>query len=93
MLLDYLEVRGIGMLNIKTIFGETAVRRKKFKLIIELKKFDTSSKLQRLPQNSSQENILGVEVRKITLPVAAGRNLAVLVEAAVRNYILAIKRH
>ena len=67
MLLDYLEVRGIGMLNIKTIFGETAVRRKKnLKLIIELKKFDTSSKLQRLPLDSSQENILGVEVRKIT---------------------------
>ena len=61
------------------------------KLIIELKKFDTESKLQRLPLNSSQENILGVEVRKITLPVAAGRNLAVLVEAAVRNYIPAIK--
>ena len=92
MLLDYLEVRGIGMLNIKTIFGETAVRRKKnLKLIIELKKFDTSSKLDRLPLNSSQENILGVEVRKITLPVAAGRNLAVLVEAAVRNYILQLR--
>ena len=92
MLLDYLEVRGIGMLNIKTIFGETAVRRKKnLKLIIELKKFDTSSKLQRLPLNSSHENILGVEVRKITLPVAAGRNLAVLVEAAVRNYILQLR--
>ena len=89
MLLDYLEVRGIGMLNIKTIFGETAVRRKKnLKLIIELKK---STKLQRLPLDSSQENILGVYVRKIILPVAAGRNLAVLVEAAVRNYILHLR--
>lgn len=92
MLLDYLEVRGLGMLNIKTIFGETAVRRKKnLKLIVELKKFDTASKLPRLPLNSSQENILGVEVRKVTLPVAAGRNLAVLVEAAVRNYILQLR--
>ena len=61
------------------------------KLIIELKKFDTESKLQRLPLDSSQENILGVYVRKIILPVAAGRNLAVLVEAAVRNYILHLR--
>jgi HPr kinase/phosphorylase len=90
LLRDFLEVRGLGMLNIRTMFGETAVRRKKsLKLIVHLYRppFDDLSKLERLP-TSSVEEILGIKISKVELPVMAGRNLAVLVEAAARNFVL-----
>jgi HPr kinase/phosphorylase len=90
LLRDYLEVRGLGMLNIRTMFGETAVRRKKsLKLIVHLYRppHDDLSKLDRLP-TSGFEDILGVKIKKVELPVMAGRNLAVLVEAAARNFVL-----
>ncbi len=94
VLRDYLEVRGLGMLNIRTIFGETAVRRRKnMKLIVHLEKTTISdiSAFERLPLSNLNENILNVNIRKVIIPVAAGRNLAVLVEAAVRNYILQLR--
>ncbi|MDN5754084.1 MAG: HPr(Ser) kinase/phosphatase [Nitrosospira sp.] len=94
MLRDFLEVRGLGMLNIRTIFGETAVRRKKnMKLIVHLQKSSSANlnSLERLPINDVTENILDVNIRKVIIPVAAGRNLAVLVEAAVRNYVLQLR--
>jgi HPr kinase/phosphorylase len=90
ILRDFLEVRGLGMLNIRTMFGETAVRRKKsLKLIVHLYRppFDDLSKLERLP-TSGYEEILGVKISKVEIPVMAGRNLAVLVEAAARNFVL-----
>ncbi len=90
LLRDFLEVRGLGVLNIRTMFGETAVRRKKsLKLIVHLYRpqHDDLSKLERLPQ-SGQEEILSVRVSKVEVPVMAGRNLAVLVEAAARNFVL-----
>jgi len=94
MLKDFIEVRGLGLLNIRTIFGETAVRRKmKLRLIAHLEKpvpggGDPSA---RLPLAELSEEILGVTVRKVIIPVAAGRNLAVLVEAAVRNEVLKLR--
>ena len=93
VLKDFLEVRGLGVLNIRTIFGETAVRRRKtLKLIVQLQRpTRTPLEIERIPLNASNENILGVNIRKVQLPVAAGRNLAVLVEAAVRNYILQLR--
>lgn len=94
ILRDYLEVRGLGLLNIRTIFGETAVRRRKnMKLIVHLERSSGSdiSSVERLPLSNLNEDILNVNIRKVTIPVAAGRNLAVLVEAAVRNYILQLR--
>ena len=94
MLKDFLEVRGLGMLNIRTIFGETAVRtRKNLKLLVQLERpvGGNIPGLERLPLNASSEDIMGVSIRKVQLPVAAGRNLAVLVEAAVRNYVLQLR--
>jgi HPr kinase/phosphorylase len=90
LLRDFLEVRGLGMLNIRIMFGETAVRRKKsLKLIVHLYRppHDDLSKLERLP-TSGFEEILGVKIKKVEIPVMAGRNLAVLVEAAARNFVL-----
>jgi len=94
LLRDFLEVRGLGMLNIRTIFGETAVRvRKNLKLIVQLEKpvGGVVPGLERLPLTASFEEIMGVRIRKVVLPVAAGRNLAVLAEAAVRNYVLQLR--
>jgi HPr kinase/phosphorylase len=94
MLKDFIEVRGLGLLNIRTIFGETAVRRKmKLRLIAHLAKPLPGGRdpAERLPLAELSEEILGVTVRKVTIPVAAGRNLAVLVEAAVRNEILKLR--
>lgn len=94
MLRDFLEVRGLGVLNIRHIFGETSVRPKKnLNLIINLVPADDSymKQIDRLSIRSETETILDVTVRSMTLPVAVGRNLAVLVEAAVRNYILQLR--
>ena len=92
MLRDFLEVRGLGLLNIRTIFGETASRRKmKLKLIVHLQKTQTSDDAPRLPLDAQTQEVLGVPVRKVVIPVAAGRNLAVLLEAAVRNTILQLR--
>jgi HPr kinase/phosphorylase len=91
VLRDFLEVRGIGILNIRTIFGETAVRpRKLLKLLVHLEdhSHEAFSDLDRLQVNATYQDVLSVPIRKVTIPVAAGRNLAVLVEAAVRNFVL-----
>ncbi len=93
LLLNLLEVRGIGLLDIKAIFGETAVRRKmRLKLIVHLVRKETMDReFERLPYEPLYEEILGVQVRKAVIAVDAGRNLAVLVEAAVRNTVLQLR--
>ena len=95
LLRDFIEVRGLGLLNVRTIFGQTAVRPKmKLKLIVQLERpasRGARDATERLPLTELSEEILGVTVRKVIIPVAAGRNLAVLLEAAVRNYILQLR--
>jgi HPr kinase/phosphorylase len=92
MLRDYLEVRGLGLLNIRTIFGETASRRKmRLKLIAHLQRPLSGTDGPRLPLDAQSQDILGVAIRKVVIPVAAGRNIAVLLEAAVRNSILQLR--
>jgi HPr kinase/phosphorylase len=92
LLKDFIEVRGLGLLNIRAVFGETACRRKmRMKLIVHLQRPQASPDTQRLPLDAQTESILGVPIRKVILPVAAGRNLAVLLEAAVRSTILQLR--
>lgn len=88
---DYLEVRGLGILDIRLMFGETAVRhRKKLHLIVRLEKLDRTQmgKIDRLQAQQRTRAILDVAIPEVMLYVAPGRNLAVLVEAATRSYIL-----
>jgi HPr kinase/phosphorylase len=88
---DFLEVRGLGILNIRYLFGETAVKlQKNLKLIVELVRPQEIGEigLNRLDMVASTETLLDVAIPKVRVPVAAGRNLAVLVEVAVRNHIL-----
>ena len=94
LLRDFLEVRGLGVLNIRTIFGEAALRpRKNLKLIVHLQRPPGPDLrlMERLPLNAGSQEVMGVDIRKVTIPVAAGRNLAVLTEAAVRNYVLQLR--
>ncbi len=91
LLQDFLEVRGLGILNIRALFGETAVApRKNLRLIVHLEKMSklNPGEIDRLEISSTAQDILGVEIPQVRIPVAAGRNLAVLVEVAVRNHIL-----
>lgn len=93
LLRNLLEVRGIGLLDIKAIFGETAVRRKmRLKLIVHLVRRETLERdYERIPYEPLTQDVLGIPVRKAVIQVVAGRNLAVLVEAAVRNTILQMR--
>ena len=93
LLQNLLEVRGIGLLDIRGIFGETAVRRKmRLKLIVHLVRRETLEReYERIPYEPLTQDILGVPLRKVVIQVVAGRNIAVLVEAAVRNTILQLR--
>ena len=94
LLQDFLEVRGLGILNIRELFGETAVKLKKnLKLVVQLEKLagsDLASR-DRLQLQEYSETILTATVPKVRIPVAAGRNIAVLAEVAVRNHILRLR--
>jgi HPr kinase/phosphorylase len=96
LLLDFMEVRGLGVLNVRRLFGDTAVKQKKnLKLIIHLTLADEATQnwqeVDRLNMAASTRSILGVDVPEVRIPVAVGRNLAVLVEVAVRNHILKLR--
>lgn len=91
MLKDFLEVSGLGILNIRAMYGDSAIRhRKRLELIIHLEPLTSSlrQQLDRLNGNFTSNEVLSVPITAMTLPVAPGRNLAVMVEAAVRNYLL-----
>ncbi|NDF03518.1 MAG: HPr kinase/phosphorylase [Betaproteobacteria bacterium] len=92
LLRNLLEVRGLGLLDIRAIFGETSVRRKlRLRLIVHLVRRSAIDEYERLPLEALTEDVLGLPIRKVVIPVAAGRNLAVLVEAAVRNTVLQLR--
>lgn len=91
MLRDFLEVRGLGVLNIREMYGDSSIKLSKYlRLIIHLTNMQSISE-DRLSVPQHTKNVLGLDIPVINLPVAAGRNLAVLAEAAVRNHLLMIK--
>lgn len=94
LLQDFLEVRGLGILNIRALFGDNAVKpTKPLDLIIDLQMADLlkPQELDRLNANMQTECVLEVKVSKVIIPIAAGRNIAVLVEVAVRNHMLLMR--
>lgn len=92
---DCLEVRGLGILNVRHMFGDAAVKLNKFlRLIIHLEVPNNSPNAKnsnRLHGNTGSANVLEMEIPSITIPVMAGRNLAVMAEAAVRDFMLKMK--
>ena len=95
LLQDMLELRGLGVLNIRQMFGDTAIKRNKYlRMIIHLSKPSLEARpdgMERLTGDIGSRRLLDLDVPMITLPVMAGRNLAVLTEAATRMHILRSK--
>lgn len=97
MLQDLLEVRGLGILNVREMFGHTAVKPSKYlRLIVHLATTPREQPLEqtgleRIYGANSYREVLDTRIPMTTIPVAPGRNLAVLVEAAVRNHVLKTK--
>jgi len=92
---DCIEVRGLGVLNARHMFGDSAVKLNKFlRLIIHLEVPPDSGRphiRDRLRGDTSSLQVLDLEIPRITLPVMAGRNLAIIAEAAVRDFMLKMK--
>ncbi len=90
---DFLEVRGLGIINIRAMYGDGAIaERAVLQLIVHLQwlRDEELVNLDRLRASKDDVKVLGVAVPRIMLPVAAGRELAVLAEAAVRSHVLAV---
>ena len=92
MLTDFIEVRGLGILNVRAMYGNNAVMpHKRLHLIIHLQPLTENGNVpafDRLDTNQRHRAILEVDIPEVILPVAAGRDLAVIIEAAVRNHVL-----
>jgi HPr kinase/phosphorylase len=86
MIRYHMELRGIGIINIKHLFGVSAVRgSKSIELVIELQRWDPAKKYDRLGLDGENYAILDRALPLLRLPVASGRNLALLIEIAARN--------
>lgn len=88
----HMEIRGIGIINVKDLFGIAAVREtKKIELVIELREWSAEEEYDRLGFDDRTDDLLGVPVPALRLPVRPGRNLATLVEVAARNQLLKLQ--
>jgi HPr kinase/phosphorylase len=91
LLTDFLEVRGLGIVNVRAMFGANSLKRSMpLSLIVNMVELDrkNSTEFDRLGNNLKTRSILGLDFPEVTLPVAPGRNLSILVEAAARNHLL-----
>ena len=96
LLKDFLEVRGLGILNIRAMFGDNSiVETKRLQLIVHIDTLldNTNSnsslwEVDRIGGSKRKQSILEVEIPEVQIPVAPGRNVAVIIEAAVRNHVL-----
>ncbi len=90
----HMEIRGLGIINIKDLFGVAAVRSsKKIELVIELVEWDPAHEYDRLGVEEQTFNIVGVAVPMAVVPVRPGRNLTTIVEVAARNHLLKLQGH
>lgn len=90
----HMEIRGIGIVNIKDLFGITAIREKKqMDMVVELVRWESDSEYERLGFEENTYNILGVALPYLKIPVSPGRSVAPIVEVAARNQILKIMGH
>jgi HPr kinase/phosphorylase len=88
---EHLEIRGLGIINIRDLFGVSAIgKSKQIELLIEFKKWNEVLEIDRLGLETQEVEIFGVKISKFVLPVSAGRNLSTLVETAVRVHLLRV---
>lgn len=82
-----LEVRGIGIIDVTTLYGLSSVlQEKEIKLVMHFEHWKDDNDYDRLGIDNEYMNILGIDVKKLTVPVRPGRNIAVIIEAAAVNY-------
>jgi HPr kinase/phosphorylase len=94
MIRHHLEIRGLGIINIKDLFGIAAVREtKKLELVVELVEWNEGEEYDRLGIDDMRYSVLNVELPRLCLPVRPGRNLATLIEVAARNQLLKAQGH
>jgi HPr kinase/phosphorylase len=94
LLRNHLEVRGIGIINVRDLFGANAVRTEKFvQLVVELCPWKDDEPFDRLGLEDSTLDILGVPIPMLRIPIRPGRNMAVILEVAARNHILKAAGH
>ena len=88
----HMEVRGLGLINIRDLFGVASTRTsKRIELVVQLDRWDTGREYDRLGLDDASYDLIGLKVPLIRMPVAPGRNLAILVEVAARNQLLRMR--
>jgi HPr kinase/phosphorylase len=90
----HMELRGLGIINVKELFGIASARSsKRLELVVQLERWDPSRVYERLGLDDEFYDILGLRIPLIKMPVAPGRNVAILVEVAARNQLLKVRGH
>jgi HPr kinase/phosphorylase len=90
----HMEIRGLGLINVQDLFGVASTRRsKRVELVVQLERWDPTREYDRLGLDETYYESLGVRIPMIRMPVAPGRNLAILVEVAARNQLLRLGGH
>jgi HPr kinase/phosphorylase len=90
----HMELRGLGLINVKELFGIASTRSsKRVELVVQLERWDVSREYERLGLDDDFYELLGLRVPLIRMPVAPGRSIAILVEVAARNQLLRSRGH
>src|SRR6185295_20367540 len=90
----HMELRGLGVINVKELFGIASTRSsKRVEFVVQLERWDASREYERLGLDDDFYEILGLRVPLIKMPVAPGRNIAILAEVAARNQLLRARGH
>ena len=90
---NHMEIRGLGMINVQDLFGVASTRTsKRVELVVQLERWEPGREYDRLGVDDNFYELLGIRIPMVRMPVAPGRNVAILVEVAARNQLLQIER-
>ena len=85
----HMEIRGLGIINVADLYGVSAIRhRQRVELVVQLETWDAKKEYDRLGIDEHRYSLLGSQIPMVTIPVTAGRNIAILIEVAARNHLL-----
>jgi len=90
----HMEIRGLGLINVQDLFGVASTRTsKRVELVVQLERWEPGREYDRLGIDDNYYELLGIRIPMIRMPVAPGRNVAILVEVAARNQLLRTRGH
>jgi HPr kinase/phosphorylase len=90
----HMEIRGLGLINVQDLFGVASTRTsKRVEMVVQLERWEPGREYDRLGLDESFYELLGIRIPMIRMPVAPGRNVAILVEVAARNRLLRTRGH